>query len=410
LAKPSCHRQVHSIQEEEDEDEEKEKAMKLFLLILLQYFLLAWNNSASVQAATRRLRTERPDNIQGREENAVGFLSRLLLRSINKRDEDTLEQPRQLGIGFESSSPSSAPTIDLEFSMSFNMSMSFSMPMITAPTATPTTPAPTSHPIVTPTKVPTATPTKVPTATPATPAPTKSPTKAPQTMAPTHPPTSSPTTSPPTPSPTPLPTPSPTLSPTSSPTTPAPMTPPPTTAEPTVNLPPFTVTPPDVVCEDSSTWEEQFFETFEESFGPFEPTGPGVMRVPSEMFAYEGVWSVRLVGNSTGTDALFTTSIPIESNRVQLTFLYLPNEILDFPAASQKGLSVEFMLHTDSVWMLGKRLVVGEDFVNDSTIWNSYCLQLDLPTGPSDVAFRFRLNGDLPSDQIFLDNVALLVE
>lgn len=176
--------------------------------------------------------------------------------------------------------------------------------------------------------------------------------------------------------------------------------------------PPFVVTPPDVTCVDSSTWTQTFFDDFEQSFGAFEPTGPGVMRVPSELFAYEGVWSVRLVGNETTADRLYTaSSIPIESSsRVQLNFFYLPNEILDFPESVPKGLTVEFMLHNDGVWMLGKELVVGKDFVNDNTVWNYYCLQIDLPAGPKEISFRFFVKGNFSTDQVFVDNVSLLAE
>ena len=128
-----------------------------------------------------------------------------------------------------------------------------------------------------------------------------------------------------------------------------------------------------------------------------------------------GIWSARLLGASSvpNNPGLITQNLPVTSNRVQLEFFYLPNGSIGIPSSSglAKGLAVEFRLRSDDVWMEGATFVVGEDFVNDDTIWNNHCMQLDLPAGPSsEIAFRFRVNGSLGSDQVFIDNVSFRVE
>lgn len=120
-----------------------------------------------------------------------------------------------------------------------------------------------------------------------------------------------------------------------------------------------------------------------------------------------------MIGSSETPEnpGLITGDIPVESDRAQLQFFYLPNGSLGVPVDGiDLGFSVEMMLNGDGVWMEVQKYVVGVDFVDDNTIWNKVCLQIDVPQGPTDIAFRFRVNGPRSSDQIFIDNASLRIE
>merc|ERR1719266_1513904 len=238
--------------------------------------------------------------------------------------------------------------------------------------------SPTVPPTASPTKSPTVPPTASPTISPTAP-PTASPTKSP-----TAPPTNSPTTS--------SPVAQPSLPPNSPPTTSSPVSQPTGTAAPTITS-----------SNNTTDYEEIFFNDFEapNNWGNFVSGGNYATRYANEKHAYSGQAALRIREGDGKSSAIISSDFDVS----EYTYINVRFVFKSLGVEAGEAFALEYSVdggvnyYTKNTWRNGA------DFVNGQF----YGMTENVAVKPSDekIRIRFIALGDERNDRYFIDNISV---